>query len=276
MGIAYGAKSDIGLKRTQNEDRFCIDLSLGLYMVCDGMGGHQAGEVASGLAVEVVQKHLLEGRRDTQAPIIGHYDASFLSQTNRLASAIRLANQAIHCEAHHRIDWARMGTTVVSAVITGQILSFAHVGDSRLYLIRDQTIHLLTKDHSLVMEQIRDGLLTEEEAERSAQRHIVTRALGVEATVDVEMGELPIINGDVLLLCSDGLTRGVSSRDIVRAVHDHADLQTASEKLIALANAAGGEDNTTVILVACQNGRRPAVWHRIRDLICRRKTGVSN
>ena len=222
MGIAYGAKSDIGLKRTQNEDRFCIDLSLGLYMVCDGMGGHQAGEVASGLAVEVVQKHLLEGRRDTQAPIIGHYDASFLSQTNRLASAIRLANQAIHCEAHHRIDWARMGTTVVSAVITGQILSFAHVGDSRLYLIRDQTIHLLTKDHSLVMEQIRDGLLTEEEAERSAQRHIVTRALGVEATVDVEMGELPIINGDVLLLCSDGLTRGVSSRDIVRAVHDHA------------------------------------------------------
>ena len=123
MGIAYGAKSDIGLKRTQNEDRFCIDLSLGLYMVCDGMGGHQAGEVASGLAVEVVQKHLLEGRRDTQAPIIGHYDASFLSQTNRLASAIRLANQAIHCEAHHRIDWARMGTTVVSAVITGQILS---------------------------------------------------------------------------------------------------------------------------------------------------------
>ena len=275
MGIAYGAKSDIGLKRTQNEDRFCIDLSLGLYMVCDGMGGHQAGEVASGLAVEVVQKHLLEGRRDTQAPIIGHYDASFLSQTNRLASAIRLANQAIHCEAHHRIDWARMGTTVVSAVITGQILSFAHVGDSRLYLIRDQTIHLLTKDHSLVMEQIRDGLLTEEEAERSAQRHIVTRALGVEATVDVEMGELPIINGDVLLLCSDGLTRGVSSRDIVRAVHDHADLQTASEKLIALANAAGGEDNATVILVVCQNGRRPSVWHRIRDLICRR-TGVSN
>jgi protein phosphatase len=275
MGIAYGAKSDIGLKRTQNEDRFCIDLSLGLYMVCDGMGGHQAGEVASGLAVEVVQKHLLEGRRDTQAPIIGHYDASFLSQTNRLASAIRLANQAIHCEAHHRIDWARMGTTVVSAVITGQIPSFAHVGDSRLYLIRDQTIHLLTKDHSLVMEQIRDGLLTEEEAERSAQRHIVTRALGVEATVDVEMGELPIINGDVLLLCSDGLTRGVSSRDIVRAVHDHADLQTASEKLIALANAAGGEDNATVILVVCQNGRRPSVWHRIRDLICRR-TGVSN
>lgn len=276
MGIAHGAKSDIGLKRTQNEDRLCIDSSLGLYMVCDGMGGHQAGEVASALAVEVIQKHLLEGRQDTRAPIIGHYDASFLSQTNRLASAIRVANHAIHCEAQHRRDYARMGTTVVSALIRGQVLSFAHVGDSRLYLIRDQTIQLLTRDHSLVMDQIRDGLLTEEEAERSAQRHIVTRALGVEATVDVEMGELPMSNGDVLLLCSDGLTRGVSSRDIVRTVHDHPDLQTASEELITLANAAGGEDNTTVILVACQHRRRPPVWHRIRDLIFRRETRVWN
>ena len=276
MGIAHGAKSDIGLKRTQNEDRLCIDSSLGLYMVCDGMGGHNAGEVASGLAVEVIQKHLLEGRQDTRAPIIGHYDASFLSQTNRLASAIRLANHAIHCEAQQRTEYARMGTTVVSALISGQVLSFAHVGDSRLYLIRDQTIQLLTRDHSLVMEQIQDGLLTEEEAERSAQRHIVTRALGIEATVDVEMGELPMINGDVLLLCSDGLTRGVSSRDIVRAVHDHPDLHTASDRLITLANAAGGEDNTTVILVTCQNRRGPPVWHWIRNLICRRETRVWN
>jgi PPM family protein phosphatase len=276
MGIAYGAKSDIGLKRTQNEDRLCLDPTLGLYVVCDGMGGHKGGEVASGLAVEVIQKHLLEGRQDTRAPIIGRYDASFLSQTNRLAGAIRLANHAVHCEAQHRTEYARMGTTVVSAWMSGQVLSFAHVGDSRLYLIRDQTIQLLTRDHSLVMEQIRDGLLTEEEAERSAQRHIVTRALGVEATVDVEMGELPMLNGDVLLLCSDGLTRGVPSRDIARVVHDHPDLQTASEELITLANAAGGEDNTTVILVAYHNRRRPPVWQWIRDLICRRESPVWN
>jgi PPM family protein phosphatase len=187
-----------------------------------------------------------------------------------------LANHAVHCEAQHRTEYARMGTTVVSAWMSGQVLSFAHVGDSRLYLIRDQTIQLLTRDHSLVMEQIRDGLLTEEEAERSAQRHIVTRALGVEATVDVEMGELPMLNGDVLLLCSDGLTRGVPSRDIARVVHDHPDLQTASEELITLANAAGGEDNTTVILVAYHNRRRPPVWQWIRDLICRRESPVWN
>src|SRR5690348_875043 len=159
MSIACGAKSDMGLKRTQNEDRFCLDPSLGLYVVCDGMGGHKAGEVASALAVKVIQKHLLEGKQDLHAPIVGRYDAAFLPQTNRLASAIRLANQAIHCEAQRHVDYARMGTTVVSALVSGQILSFAHVGDSRLYLIRGATIHPLTMDHSFVMEQIRDGLL---------------------------------------------------------------------------------------------------------------------
>jgi PPM family protein phosphatase len=276
MGTPYGAKSDVGLKRVQNEDRFCIDPSLGLYVVCDGMGGHKAGEVASGLAVEVIQKHLLENRHEGHAPLIGRYDAAFLPQTNRLASAIRLANHAIHGEAQHHLDYARMGTTVVSALISGQVLSFAHVGDSRLYLIRGDSIQPLTTDHSLVVEQMRDGLLTEEEAERSAQRHIVTRALGVEATVDVELGELPVINGDVLLLCSDGLTRGVPSGDIVRAVHDQPDLQIASEQLITLANAAGGEDNTTVILVACRNRTQPSVWHRIRDLVCRRESQMWN
>jgi PPM family protein phosphatase len=276
MSIAYGAKSDIGLKRTQNEDRFCLDPSLGLYVVCDGMGGHKAGEVASGLAVEVIQKHLREGAQDTHAPIMGGYDVAFLPQTNRLASAIRLANQAIHGEAQHHVDYARMGTTVVSALISGQVLSFAHVGDSRLYLIRGETIHPLTMDHSLVMEQIRDGLLTEEEAERSAQRHIVTRALGIDGTVDVELGELPIMPGDLLLLCSDGLTRGVPLFEIVRAIHDQPDLQVASERLIALANAAGGEDNTTVILLAPQHLSRPRGWRRIRDLIWRRKTRLWN
>jgi len=276
MGMAYGAKSDIGLKRTHNEDRFCIDPSLGLYVVCDGMGGHKAGEVASGLAVEVIQQHLLEGTQNSHAPIIGRYDAVFLPQTNRLASAIRLANQRIHGEAQHRADYARMGTTVVSALISGQVLSFAHVGDSRLYLIRGETLHPLTTDHSLVMEQVRGGLLTEEEAERSAQRHIVTRALGIEGNVDVELGELPIMNGDVLLLCSDGLTRGVRPVEILRAIHDHSDLQAASEQLIALANAAGGEDNTTVILLAPQHLSRPCVWRRIRDLIWSRETRLWN
>ena len=111
-----------------------------------------------------------------------------------------------------------MGTTVVAALIQGRALSFAHVGDSRLYLIRSGAIHLLTVDHSLVMEQVRDGLLTEEEAERSAQRHVVTRALGIEATVDVELGELPIMNGDLLVLCSDGLTRGVQSAKILQDI----------------------------------------------------------
>lgn len=267
MGMAHGAKSDVGLKRTQNEDRYCADSSLGLYVVCDGMGGHRAGEVASALAVDVIQKHLLERIAHAEGPIIGHYESAYLPQTNLLASAIRLANQAIHHEAKHRSDYARMGTTVVSALIRGQVLSFAHVGDSRLYLIRRNTMQPLTTDHSLVMEQIRGGLLTEEQAERSAQRHVVTRALGVEATVDVELGELLIMSGDVLLLCSDGLTRGAQPSEILKAVQELRDLQAASERLIALANAAGGEDNTTVILIALQMRTPPRMWRRIYDLL---------
>lgn len=276
MGIAYGAKSDVGLKRVQNEDRFCIDPSLGLYVVCDGMGGHKAGEVASALAIEVIQKHLQENRHDGEGHFVDRYDAAFSPQTNRLADAIRLANQAIHCEARLHVQYARMGTTVVSALVSGQVLSFAHVGDSRLYLIRGGSIQPLTTDHSLVMEQIREGLLTEQEAERSTQRHIITRALGIEPTVEVEMGEVPIMKGDLLLLCSDGLTRGVPANTMLRAVQEQPDLQAASERLVALANAAGGDDNTTVILLAFKQSGRSCLWKRLRAWVCGRKTTMWN
>jgi serine/threonine protein phosphatase PrpC len=267
MDMTYGAKSDVGRKRSHNEDRFCADPHLGLYVVCDGMGGHKAGEVASRLAVEVIEKHVRDAHENPALPLIGYDDPAFSQQTNRLASAIRLANHIIYCEAQTQSHYAGMGTTVVSAVLSGQVLSIAHVGDSRMYLIRGDTIQPLTADHSLVAEQVREGLLTGEEAERSPRKNVVTRALGVEVTVDVELCEVPVMSGDILMLCSDGLTRGVKAEDILHAVRSEEDSQAVSERLVQMANAAGGEDNTTVVVVSVPESARTGVWGRIRNRI---------
>jgi protein phosphatase len=264
MMSSYAAKSDVGLRRSHNEDRFCADPKLGLYLVCDGMGGCNAGEVASGIAVEVIHRHLADASRNGQLPFIGEYDPNFLPQTNRLASAVRLANQTIHRESWRRLECTGMGTTVVSVLLADRILSVAHVGDSRAYLIRGDAMQLLTTDHSLVCDQVRQGLLTEEEAERSFQKHVLTRALGVESTVEVELGEVPVMSGDVVLLCSDGLTSGVASDEVLRAVRDGNDPDAMAERLIRLANAAGGNDNTTVVVVVLCESAHPGLWRRIR------------
>src|SRR5437899_4276135 len=218
------------------------------------MGGRNAGEVASRLAVEVIQKHIHEARQDENLSFIGEYDRRFSSPTNRLASAIRLANATVHASAKSHPGQEGMGTTVVSGLLNDQILCIAHVGDSRMYLVRGMTIEPLTADHSLVAEQVRRGLLTEEEAERSPQRNIITRALGIDDTVDVELDEVPLAQGDALLLCSDGLTRGVKPAAILDVVRRERDPQAAAERLVKLANAAGGLDNTTVILVSVRHG----------------------
>lgn len=263
MESRFGAKTDVGLKRGHNEDTYCAVPELGLYLVCDGMGGRNAGEVASCLAVEVIQQHIRDARQDASLPMIGPTDAGFSLQTNRLASALRLANQVVHGAARNRSDHAGMGTTVVAALITGQMLSVAHIGDSRLYLIRGGGIQPLTEDHSLVAEQVRRGLLTEEEAERSPQKNIVTRALGIDETVEVTLDELPLEVNDALLLCSDGLTRGVKPDEILREVRHGATPQAAAERLVELANAAGGEDNTTVVLIALRENGLRGLWHRV-------------
>ncbi len=254
MHIAVGAKTDVGLKRLHNEDNLCVDPEAGLYVVCDGMGGRNAGEVASRLAVAIIQKHIHEARQNANLPMVGVSDRQFSPLTNRLASAIRLANQAIRDAAKKQADQEGMGTTVVSAMLNGQVLSIAHVGDSRLYLIRGDTIKPLTADHSLVAEQVRRGMLTEEEAERSPQKNIITRALGIDDAVDVELDEIPLMPEDRMLLCSDGLTRGVKPAEILDVIRREKDPQAAAERLVERANAAGGLDNTTVILVSIRNG----------------------
>lgn len=260
--VTHGAASDVGLIRRRNEDRFHAAPAAGLFIVCDGMGGHRAGEVASSRAIEIIPQHLAEAGADPSLPLIGVARPEFSAATNRLASAVRLANHRVHQESARRAECAGMGTTVVAAWLVGPILSIAHVGDSRLYLIRDQALQLLTVDHSLVQEQVQSGLLAAADAARVPHRHVLTRAVGAHSLVDVELGELPVLNGDLLLLCSDGLIAGVSADVILRVTQESSDPQAISERLIALSNAAGGTDNATVI-VALVTQRNTGLWNRL-------------
>lgn len=240
------------------------DPPLGLYVVCDGMGGGNAGEIASALAVEAIQAHLAEAARHADLPLVGPYDATVSEPANRLASAIRAANNIVHCESWSRPDYTGMGTTVVAALLYEDVLAIAHVGDSRLYLVRNGTIQALTTDHSWVAEQILKGHLTEEEANRSSRRNVVTKALGVESSIDVELTETPVTSGDMLLLCSDGLTRAVRPDDILRILSGSEDLAGMSDRLITMANEAGGDDNTTVIIVALRDEFQAGLWERLK------------
>jgi protein phosphatase len=260
------AKSDIGRKRAHNEDCFVADGALGLYVVCDGMGGGNAGEVASRMAIETIVAYVRSAAAEgASAAGTVPDDPNLTSATNQLAQAIRAANATVFRASWEHPKFAGMGTTVAAARLSGHTLSIAHVGDSRVYLMRDGAMQALTADHSWVAEQVAQGYMTEEEAERSPRRNIVTRALGVESTVDIELAELSVSAGDLLLLCSDGLTRGVRCSEMLRMLEQDGELSEKTDRLIALANDAGGEDNITVMLVAVEGGAAGRLWHRIKQ-----------
>ncbi len=264
MDIIFGAKTDVGLKREHNEDSLCADPKLGLFIVCDGMGGRNAGEIASGLAVEIIQKHMVDAHKTSTLPLIGAVHAKLSAQSNRLASAVCLANQVVHGSSVSKPGQSGMGTTVVCALLNGPMLSVAHAGDSRIYMVRGENIHALTADHSLVAEQVRQGILTEEQAEKSAQKNIVTRALGVEESLQVDLDEIELAKDDVVLLCSDGLTKGVTPAEILKVLREEVEPQAACDRLIKMANAAGGEDNTTVIVIRVKKVGAGVWWELMK------------
>jgi len=214
------------------------------------MGGCNAGEIASALAAETIHAHLTDAVRNRDLPLMGPGNAMVSDAANRLASAIHAANYAILDESGRDSNHLGMGTTVVAALLHGNRLAIAHVGDSRLYLVRNGMIHALTMDHSWVAEQVLKGLLTEDEAEQSPRKNIVTRALGIDLDLDVELTEIPVLRGDRLLLCSDGLTHGVRPQEILQALTESDDLPAITEHLITMANNAGGDDNITVLVVS--------------------------
>jgi PPM family protein phosphatase len=247
--IASGGVSDVGRVRTNNEDCYKIVERLNLFVLSDGMGGEVHGEIASAMAVETVVKHCLDAETNPAAQVIGAVQPYWSARTKHLATAVHLANRTIFKAAEKNPDHRGMGATLTAAWIAGAKLSIAHVGDSRAYLLRSGSLLQLTRDHSLVAEQVRRGILTAAEAEESTMQSVLLRALGAQAAIEVDAEEHTLFPRDVLLLCSDGLTRMVTEPEIAGTLQAETDPTRAAEKLVALANERGGPDNITVLTV---------------------------
>lgn len=249
MEIEIGARSDVGRVRNQNEDSYKVLAPLNLFVLSDGMGGESHGEVASALAVETVATHCQEASNNVAVPFYGEHRASLTDKTNRLGSAVRLANRRIREAAQEVAARKGMGATVLAAWVDGPRLSLVHVGDSRAYLLRTGVMEQLTSDHSLVAEQVRRGLLTPQQADASEMQSVLIRALGTDPEVEIDANEHVLLDGDILLLCSDGLTRMVTDPEIASTLLTHASAQSAADRLVELSNEYGGEDNVTVIVL---------------------------
>jgi protein phosphatase len=251
MRVESGHISDIGRKRKANEDNFCVNDEEGLYVVADGMGGHAAGEVASQLAVETMEEFikLTNTNQDITWPF--GIDENLSLNGNRLKTSIRFANRRVLEKTRERADYEGMATTVVAALIGRDLADIAHVGDSRLYLVREGKLRRLTDDHSWVNEQILSGVIDSEQARTHPLRNVVTRALGGKEELEVDTQVLELQDMDLLLLCSDGLTSMLNDEEILRIIlTDGHDKQRALRGLIEAANKSGGEDNTTAVLLS--------------------------
>ncbi len=249
MRIASGGVTDLGRVRTNNEDCYKIVEPLNLFVLSDGMGGEAHGEIASALAVETVVKHCLDIEANPAAKVLGPVQPNWSARTKRLSTAVRLANKNIFKSAEKNPEQHGMGATLTAVWIDGAKLSIAHVGDSRAYLLRSGSLLQLTRDHSLVAEQVRRGILTSAEAEESDMQSVLLRALGAQADIEVDVEEHTLFPRDMLLLCSDGLTRMVTEPEIAGTLQAETNPERAAEKLVALANERGGPDNITVVIV---------------------------
>ena len=246
--LTFVGQTDTGRVREHNEDTIATDADAGLLVLADGMGGYNAGEVASGIAVKTITNLVREGlaRED-----LGSVDrGTGLSRPSIvLRDAITRANKIIYQTARSQAECEGMGTTVVAALFYDNRISIAHVGDSRLYRQRGSQIAQVTMDHSLLQELVDRGFYSPEEAQRAANKNYVTRALGVEPQVEVEVQEHPVDKGDIFILCSDGLSDMVEDEDIRLTISTFgANLDTVAKQLIQLANENGGRDNVSVVL----------------------------
>ncbi len=249
MEIDFGVRSDRGRARENNEDCFRAVPELSLFVLSDGMGGQASGEVASRMVCETVVEHFREAAENPALDQGGGYGAGVSEQGNRLAGAIRLANEEVRRAAQQNAAQTGMGATVLAVVLTDERASIAHVGDSRAYRLRNGRLEQLTRDHSFVAEQVQQGLISEQEAAQSNLQNVLVRAVGPDAEIQVEITEELFTDGDTLLLCSDGLTKEVSDAEIARTLAEIEDPQDAANRLIDIANDAGGSDNITVIVL---------------------------
>ena len=260
MRLRAGAATDVGRVRSLNEDSFVSNADQGLFAVCDGMGGAAAGEVASRIAIDTIVEQLAGAAGEHGASDAAE-DPGYLPQTSRLGRAIQHANESVYSFAQGDRERQGMGTTVVGIWIADDIVSVAHVGDSRAYLWHEGTFEALTTDHSVVEAQVRAGLITREESLKSEHQNVLLQALGMKEAVDVELSEVPVQTGDFVMLCSDGLTRTVEEDQMANIIAASREPQAICEQLIAAANASGGPDNVTVIVVEIVG----SLWGRLSN-----------
>jgi len=251
--------TDVGLKRQGNEDSFSVEDSLGLYIVADGMGGHLAGEIASKISVEIINKVFRKWlEKDAgEDEIFGEPDNSLSLKGNYILGGIKLANRVIYELALERKEYHGMGTTVVVLLATPSLVIAANVGDSRIYLVRDGEIERLSKDHSIVAEQVEMGMMTEEEAESSPLRHVLTRNLGSSEEVEPDIFEIEPANNDRFILCSDGLTDLVNDKELLDMTESEPEPGALCRNLVDVVLERGAHDNTTVISVVLSGIKRP-------------------
>jgi len=258
-------RTDPGMIRSHNEDAIYADAALGVAILADGMGGYSAGEVASGLATTRLAEDMARLINSQPAQGQGANDISTVEE--HIVNEVRAANLAIFSAAQSTPHYAGMGTTLVLAWFYNNRMSVAHVGDSRLYRLRGECFKQLTRDHSLLQEQLDNGIITADQARYAENRNLVTRALGVDPEVDVEVHDYDVRPGDIVLLCSDGLNEMVEDHDIAVTLRTlGSNLALAADHLIQMSNANGGRDNISVILVKVVGdfASPKAWWQRLK------------
>lgn len=249
MPVKSYAMSDVGLRRSHNEDSYCDNQQLGLFVVADGMGGHAAGEIASVNAVKAIENFVQQALNDRDMTWPFGIDENLSEWENILLSAVKVANQIICRMAAEKPELSGMGTTIAGLQFHDKEVVVFHVGDSRVYRIRGNEIVQLTTDHSWVNEQLQRRMITEEEARTHRWKNVITRALGNKSTIEVDLKTLDAEQDDIMLLCTDGLSGLVSDEVLLETLTENRDcLEKVCPELVAQANAAGGHDNITVLV----------------------------
>ena len=245
----YG-QTDVGRKRKLNEDNFLVNSEIGLYSVCDGMGGHNAGEVASKMAIETLGAFIRKSHKEKEITWPYGLDVNLSFDGNRLKTALKLANKRVFKAADNREDYTGMGTTAVAALVSGNLLTAGSAGDSRCYVFSVGKLTQITRDDSWVSAAWAEGILSADEIEKHPLRNVITKAIGAKEDIEINVVEHKLAPGDVALVCSDGLHSMINDEAILAAVTPFpASLEEAAAKLIDAANEAGGKDNVSVVLM---------------------------
>ncbi|MFA5161686.1 MAG: Stp1/IreP family PP2C-type Ser/Thr phosphatase [Elusimicrobiales bacterium] len=253
--------SDKGKVRSDNQDSVVVDELLGLAAVADGMGGHNAGEIASDIAITAIKESLIALRSGDMR--VKNKDPHLSESVNDIHFAAIKANEAVHAASMEQTNRKGMGTTLSAILLGSRSAAIAHIGDSRIYLYRESNMVQLTSDHSLVMEQVRKGIMTKEEAEISSMQNILTRAMGITKAVKLDVGEVTLADGDRLLLCSDGLFKAASETDMRGVLSSALPAAMMCRYLVDKALENGGPDNVSVVVIKLRN---PKFMEKIAQL----------